>query len=267
MGSGSGQRPGRLPEPIDAASSRPALQLQELDVALIVRLARTEKRNAIDASMVDELHEVCRKVERDPTIVILTGQEGIFAAGADIAELRDRGRADALRGINSGLFERIARLPLPTIAAINGPAIGGGAELAYACDFRVATPLARFAHPEVRLGIMPAAGACWRLRELVGLPLARRMVLAGAALGAQEALVAGLVDEMVEPERLMGTALGLAKRIARAVPLALQLTKLALAAPVGAHPRVDDLAQAVLFETAEKRQRMDDFLAGREAAQ
>lgn len=233
---------------------------------LVVRLARVDKRNAIDVAMVEELHEVCRRVERDPTVVVVTGQAAIFAAGADIAELRDRGRADALRGINSGLFERIARLPLPTIAAVNGPAIGGGAELAYACDFRVATPAARFANPEVRLGIMPAAGACWRLRELVGVPLARRMVLGGLVLGAPEALAAGLVDELVEPEQLMGAALGLAEQLARAAPLALQLTKLALAAPIDAHPRIDDLAQAVLFETAEKRQRMDEFLAGRKVA-
>lgn len=253
-------RPGRQRP---TASSPSTLELLEGEAVLVVRLSRPEKRDAIDAAMVDELHDMCHRVERDPVIVVVTGRDEIFAAGADIGELRDRGRSDALRGINSGLFERIARLPLPTIAAVNGPAIGGGAELAYACDFRVAATTARFANPEVRLGIMPAAGACWRLRELVGLPLSRRMVLGGTALGAPQALDAGLVDDVVEPPRLMDAALGLAERMARAAPLALQLTKLALAAPVDAHLRVDDLAQAVLFETADKRRRMDDFLADR----
>lgn len=90
--------------------------------------------------------------------------------------------------------------------------------------------------------------------------------LGGPVLEAQEAPVAGLVDEVVEPEQLIGGTLGLAEQLERAAPLALQLTKLALAAPVDAHPRIDDLAQAVLFETAEKRQRMDELLAGRKVA-
>lgn len=261
MASSSGPRRDGTPGPVDGDLPS-SLELEMCGTVLVVRLARIDKRNAIGLAMVEELHEVCRRVERDPTVVVVTGQAAIFAAEADIVELRDRGRADALRGINSGLFERIARLPLPTIAAVNGPAKGGGAELVYACDFCVATPAARFANPEVRLGIMPAASACWRLRELVGLPLARRVVLGGLVLEAQEALV----DEVVEPEQLMGAALGLAEQLARAAPLALQPTKLALAAPIDAHPRIDDLAQAVLFETAEKRQRMDELLAGRKVA-
>ena len=240
-----------------------AIAVEERAGVTIGRLTRTDKRNAIDRAMVGELHELCREVEDRGAILVLTGDDEIFAAGADIAELKNRGRVDALRGINSRLFERISHLPMPTIAAVNGPAIGGGAELAYACDFRIATPAAVFANPEVRLGIMPAAGACWRLREIVGLPLARRIVLAGASLRAEEALAVGLVDELVEPADLMCSALALASRIGQGAELALRLAKLALAAPVEAHPRFDEVAQAVLFETEDKHERMEAFLSKR----
>lgn len=228
--------------------------------SVTVTLCRPEVRNAIDAAMVSELHAVCDRLERWPELLVLTGEGSTFAAGADLREMRERGREDALRGINSGLFERIAALPMPTVAALNGPAIGGGAELAYACDFRIATPPVVFANPEVALGIMPAAGACWRLRELVGTSVARQVLLAGRRLGADEALGTGLVDEVVAPEELLPAAARLVERLGRATPLALRLTKLALAAPDGAHPRFDDVAQAVLFETSEKRERMTAFL-------
>lgn len=227
---------------------------------LLVRLDRPHVRNAIDAAMVADLHEVCAELERRPRILVLTGADGVFAAGADIRELRERRREDALAGINSGLFDRIARLPLPTIAAIDGAALGGGAELAYACDFRIATPRARFGNPEAGLGIMAAAGACWRLRELVGEPLAKEVLLAGRVVKAEEALAVRLVNELVPEEDLLAAADRLAARIARSAPLALRLTKLALAAPPGAHPRFDDVAQAVLFETEDKYERMTAFL-------
>ena len=88
--------------------------------------------------MIRELHDVCARLEDEPRLLLLTGDGGTFAAGADIAELRERGRDQALQGINSRLFDRIARLPLPTVAAVDGYALGGGAELAYACDIRLA---------------------------------------------------------------------------------------------------------------------------------
>src|SRR5258708_39755228 len=106
--------------------------------------------------MVRELHEVCAALEERPRLLLITGDGGTFAAGADIAELRERGRDEALRGINSRLFDRIARLPLPAVAAVDGPALGGGAELAYACDLRLATPAASFRHPEPCLSILAA---------------------------------------------------------------------------------------------------------------
>lgn len=229
---------------------------------VVVTLDRPEVRNAIDAGMVAELHEVCAGLEQQPRVLVLTGAGGVFAAGADIRQLRDRRREDALAGINSGLFDRVARLPLPTIAAVDGHALGGGAELAYACDFRLATPRASFGNPEPRLGILAAAGATWRLRELVGEPLAKEILLAGRVLDGAQAHAAGLVTELVEPPALLEHAHALADRILRADPLALRLTKLALSLPPAAHPRFDDVAQAVLFESEEKQRRMTAFLEG-----
>ena len=236
------------------------IRVQQLEGYLEVVLDRPEVRNAIDERLVRELHDVCTRVELSPTVLVITGADGIFAAGADISELRDRGVAQALRGINSRLFERLAGLPLPTIAAIDGPAIGGGAELAYACDFRLATPRAKFANPEVGLGIIAGAGATWRLRDLVGLSVATDVLLGGRTLSAEEALRLGLVSEVVEPEALDASVQALVSRIGRGSQDAICLTKMALRAPRSAHPVIDEVSQAVLFQTEEKRVRMDRFL-------
>ncbi|GAA2218308.1 enoyl-CoA hydratase/isomerase family protein [Promicromonospora sukumoe] len=227
---------------------------------LHVRLDRPEVRNAIDRAMVDELHEVCAELEAWPRILVLSGTERVFAAGADIAELRERGRDDALAGINSRLFVRIAALPMPVIAAVDGWALGGGAELAYAADFRLAGENARFGQPEVGLGIMAAAGATWRLRELVGETLALEILLAGRVLDAAEALAAGLVSAVHASSDLLKAADALADRIAEQDPTAVRFTKRAFRAPRAAHPEVDDLAQSVLFESPAKHERMTAFL-------
>lgn len=243
-----------------ADDSVTALRLQESDDRVVVHLARPALRNAIDAQMVEELHAVCANLEREPRVLLVVGDGGNFAAGADIAQLRERGRVDALRGINSRLFDRVARLPMPTVALLDGFVLGGGAELAYACDFRLGTPRITIGNPEPGLGILAAAGATWRLRELVGEPLAKDVLLAGRVLGADEALAAHLVTEVVEPDALLAAGHALADRVAKQVPLAVRLTKAAFHAPRDAHPLVDEVSQAVLFETEEKRQRMTAFL-------
>lgn len=225
------------------------------------RVDRTSAtRNAIDVKMVDELHAVCDELERDPKILILSGANGVFASGADIGQLRDRRRDDALAGINSNLFVRVHRLPLPVIAAIDGYALGGGAELAYAADFRIASRRARIGNPETGLGIMAAAGATWRLAELVGEPLAKEILLAGRVLDAQEALAVRLVTEVHEPDALVPAAHALADRIAKNDLLALRVTKAVFHASVSSHPVIDQLAQAVLFDSDEKQRRMTAFL-------
>ncbi len=240
------------------------LRLTETEDRLHVQLHRPEVRNAIDQAMVDELHAVCDHLERHPKVLVLSGTEvngkGVFASGADIAQLRERRRDDALAGINSQVFARIQRLPMPVIAALDGWTLGGGAELAYAADFRIATPRVRIGQPETNLGIMAAAGATWRLRDLVGEPLAKELLLAGRILTADEALAAGLVTELHPAEELLAAADALADRICTQDPLAVRITKAVFHLPPGAHPVVDQLSQAVLFESPAKFDRMQDFL-------
>ncbi|MFC6715860.1 enoyl-CoA hydratase/isomerase family protein [Branchiibius cervicis] len=246
-----------MPEPV---------LLEQSGDRVVVRLNRPQARNAIDQEMVDALHSVCAGLEADPRIALIIGEGGTFAAGADIAALRDRRRAEALRGINSAVFDRIRRLPMPTVALIDGYALGGGAELAYACDFRIGTPMVKIGNPETGLGILAAAGATWRLAELVGEPLAKEILLAGRVLGADEALAVRLVTEVVEADDLLPAGHRLADRIARNAPLAVQLTKRVFHAPREAHPLIDDIAQAVLFETQDKHDRMTAFLERRKTS-
>ncbi|GIG58148.1 putative enoyl-CoA hydratase/isomerase [Longispora fulva] len=238
-----------------------SLLISESDDRLVVTLDRPEKRNAIDAELVAELHEVCARLERDPKLLLLTGgADGLFAGGADIAQLRDRGRLEALAGINQSLFARILKLPLPTIAAVDGPALGGGAELAYACDLRICTDRAFFGQPEARLGILAGAGATYRLPRLIGEGLAKELLFTGRRMLADEALSRGLVSRVVAPADLLATAHGILDDIAKSSTLALRLTKLAVDAPEGAHPHIELASQAVLFEDAEKYARMTAFL-------
>jgi enoyl-CoA hydratase len=225
-----------------------------------VRLHRPDARNAIDRAMVDELHAVCDELERAPRILLIAGGDGVFAGGADIAELRDRTPADALEGINSRLFDRIARLPMPVVAVVDGWALGGGAELAYAADLRIASDRARFGSPEPSLGIVPAAGATWRLPRLVGEPLAKEMLLAGRILGADEALAAGLVAAVHPPAALDAAADALADRIAARDPLAIRHTKRLIDDPTDDPRAAADAAQAECFGSPAKHERMTAWL-------
>lgn len=238
---------------------------------VLVQLNRPEARNAIDAQMVADLHVVCAQLEAEPRVLILcgapgdeaAGSAGVFASGADISELLERRRDDALAGINSGLFDRMASLPMPVIAALDGYALGGGAELAYAADFRIGTRALRMGQPETSLGIMAAAGATWRLKELAGEAVAKQMLLAGKILTGEGALAVGLITELVESAELLAAAHALADRICAQDPLAVQTTKRVFHAPREAHPAVDNQAQAELFESPAKFERMQAFLDGR----
>ena len=241
-----------------------SLHVETSDDRIVATLARPEVRNAIDQDMIDRLHDVCAELEERPRTLILIGSGGVFASGADIAQLRERRAADARRGINTHAFERVHALPMPVIAAVDGYALGGGAELTYACDFRIGTPGTKIGNPETGLGILAAAGAAWRLAELVGEPVAKEILLAGRILDADEAHALRLLNEVVESDELEAAGQRLADRIAQQGPLAVRLTKTVFHAPREAHPVIDDLAQAVLFETEDKHRRMTAFLDRKE---
>jgi enoyl-CoA hydratase len=232
----------------------------------IVTLNRPEVRNAIDLEMVQALGAAFDGLAADPEVraVILTGAGGkAFAAGADIAQLKTRGVGDALLRINAGLFRRVEEHPTPVIAAVQGFALGGGCELAMACDLRIAGRSARFGQPEVGLGIFPGAGAVQRLPRLVGLGRAKELIFTGRILDAGEAERIGLVNRVVEDDEVLAEARATALAIARHGALAVQISKLALNASGRSDPAfdtLDALGQAVLFESPEKHARMQAFL-------
>jgi enoyl-CoA hydratase len=227
-----------------------------------IGLNRPDKRNAIDHATTDAFSAALDDAREQPRVLIVhSTTPGIFAAGADIAELRDRDADAALLAINAGLFERLEAHRWPTIAAIDGAALGGGCELALACDLRVASGKAFFAQPELSLGILAGAGANWRLAQAVGQQVARRMLYTGARLSAADAHAAGLVDELAEePE---AAARALAEKIARQSWRALELTKLALRSHRPATTTFDVAAQALLFGSQDKYDRMTAFLERR----
>lgn len=227
---------------------------------VIARLNRPDKRNAIDREMIEAFHALCEELEDEPRTLILIGTDGHFAAGADVTQLRARRAEDAHRAINATAFIRIHDLPMPVIAALDGYALGGGAELAYAADIRIATPALKVGNPEPHLGIMAAAGATWRLREIVGEGIACDMLLTGRMLTAEEALAAGLISSIHPVDDLLAAAHAIADRIAAADPLAVRYTKTAMRAPRDAHPVLDSELQAELFESPEKMRRMTEFL-------
>jgi enoyl-CoA hydratase len=236
------------------------VQVERRPDRVVVTLDRPEVRNAIDQATIDELHALCAELEAEPRILIIAGSGGAFASGADIAQLRDRTGEDARRGINSAAFIRIHQLPMPVIAAVDGYALGGGAELAYAADIRFASTTAKFGNPETGLGIIPAAGATWRLPEIVGQARAAELLLTGRIIDAEEALAIGLVSALFVPDDLLPAAHSLADRILTNDPRATQLTKQALAAPRDQHPAIELEIQAELFDSPEKHRRMTAFL-------
>jgi enoyl-CoA hydratase len=249
----------------------PEIALETAGRVATITLSRPEVRNAISRAMVDELHAALASLETrdDVHALVVTGAGGkAFASGADIAELRDRRAADARASVNGALFARLERFPRPTVAAIRGFALGGGCELALACDFRVAGASARLGQPEVTLGIAAAAGGLRRLPALVGLAHARRLLLSGAVVDAAEALRIGLVDRVVDDASLDAAVADLLAPILAASPEAVRLTKASLVARAhGASEEhlafLDRESQALLFEHPDKFARMDAFLARR----
>jgi enoyl-CoA hydratase len=233
-----------------------------------VELNRPEVRNAINLEMVQALTQALDELARrdDVRALVLSGAGGkAFAGGADIAELRERTHREAFFAINATLFQKVEDFPRPTIAAVEGYALGGGLELALACDLRVGSKAAKVGLPETGLGIYPAAGGTWRLPRLVGLGRARDIVFTGRILEAEEAYAIGIFEYLVEAGGALDSAMATARKIAGNAPLAVQVAKVSLNALArGADPRsVEQLGQALLFDSPEKRERMTAFLEKR----
>jgi enoyl-CoA hydratase len=241
---------------------------------LIARITvdRPAARNALDTDTDRELHAALDTIETTGAVrvLIVTGAgDGVFVAGADVRTLLARTPLDVLAAANNRLFARIESLPFPTIAAINGWALGGGLELALACDLRIASSNAKLGLPETGLGILPGAGGTQRLPRIIGLGLAKEMILAGTIHDAASALRIGLVNRVVAPAELAAAAREMAEGIAKRAPVAVRLAKMAVNAagsvPADFGMRLEIVAQSMLQGTADMKEGMTAFLEKRPA--
>lgn len=202
------------------------LDVQDNGVA-VVRIHRPEAKNALNTQVREALAEHFRELarRRDVRAIVLTGGVQFFVAGADIKEFASAGAIDMYRRHTEYLWEAISHCPKPVIAAVNGFALGGGCELAMHCDLIVAGESARFAQPEVKLGLMPGAGGTQRLVRAVGKFQAMRIALTGCMVSAPEALAMGMLSEVVSDEQTLPRAMELAAHIAALPPLAVEQIK------------------------------------------
>lgn len=236
-----------------------------------VTINRPEKRNALSQETRAGIIAALGQLERDPAVrvVIVTGAgDKAFIAGADIAEFEGRSPVDQYREMGEwSVYQAADRFPKPIIAAINGFCLGGGCELAMACDIRIAADTAKLGQPEINLGIIPGGGGTQRLPRLVGLGQAFRLLYTGDLIDAAEALRIGLVDQVVPAADLMTQVRALADKIAAKSPVALSLMKEAVRASVRS-PLDDGLRQEITlfglaFASEDKKEGIAAFLAKR----
>jgi enoyl-CoA hydratase len=210
------------------ASAAPA---SDLPGVALVTLQRPEALNALSFALLDELAVALEALEGDPACgaIVITGSgDRAFAAGADIRELEPQTSATLTESGAFGTWDRIGAIGLPLIAAVRGFALGGGCELAMACDMIVAAEDASFGQPEIRLGVMPGAGGTQRLTRAIGKARAMEMILTGRTMTAQEADALGLITRIVPAPATVDAALELAARIAAMPPLAVRAAKAAI---------------------------------------
>jgi len=239
----------------------------------IVTINRPEALNALNSTVISELEQLIGEVEQDKELraLILTGEGRSFVAGADIGEQCPLdlagGRAWGQRG--SALFRRIEKLEIPTIAAVNGFALGGGCEIAMSCDIILASEKAKFGQPEVGLGITPGFSGTQRLPRRVGIAKAKELIFSGKMIKADEAKEIGLVNAVFAPEALMDAAVEMAKSFTKNAPVAVKYSKACI--DRGMQMDIDDGIAlenemfAMCFATADQKEGMTAFLEKRSA--
>ena len=247
------------------------VKLEKQDHIAVVTINRPEALNALNTQVITDLSAVLDDVQKDDNIyvAIITGEGRSFVAGADIAEMRDLGAYPAKVFLSHGskTFLKLENLKKPVIAAINGFCLGGGCELAMACDIRIASEKAQFGQPEVGLGIMPGFGGTQRLPRIVGVSKAMELILTGKTIGAAEAEKIGLVSAVYAPEDLMPKAMEMANAICANAQIAVQQCKMAIRVGIetttDAGCTLECQANAVCFSTEDKLKGMGAFLEKR----
>lgn len=257
----------------DEALEVETLLVSIADAVATIVVNRPEKRNALNAAVRREIVEVldALRAREDVRVIVFTGAgDRAFVAGADIGEFAERTPVEQ-RAVMEGrrVFDEVAACPKPTIAMINGYAFGGGCELALACDIRIAARSAKLGQPEIRLGILPGGGGTQRLPRLIGAGRALRMILSGEAISAEEAERIGLVDEVVDDDRLHEAVTSLARQIAAHSPLTLRLAKDAVRAafetPLSAGLALERELFITAFGSADREEGVRAFLEKRAA--
>ncbi|HEV7210733.1 MAG TPA: enoyl-CoA hydratase-related protein [Blastococcus sp.] len=246
------------------------LTVEVADRVATVTISRPEVRNALNRQVLADLHAALGELrdDADVGVVVFTGAgTTAFVAGADIAEVAHYTAATGLDGHIQRAFDEVEAFEKPTIAAVNGYALGGGCELAMACDIRIAADTARFGLPETNLAVLPGAGGTQRLARLVGVGRAVELILTGRMADAAEARAIGLVTSVVPPDDLLAEARRVADQILAKGPLAVRLATLVVRAGMDADQRtglvVERLAQALLYSTADKQEGTTAFLEKR----
>ncbi|MGZ4136601.1 MAG: enoyl-CoA hydratase/isomerase family protein [Actinomycetota bacterium] len=247
------------------------VRVERDDAVATIRLDRPPA-NALSEAVSLELWDAAREVESDEAVraVVVWGGERIFAAGADVKAMAEFGPREVEPSVGAleGALRHLEAIPKPVLAAINGYALGGGCELALACDFRYAAADARIGLPEIRLGIIPGAGGTQRLPRLVGLSRARDLIFSGRHVDAGEALDMGLVDAVAAPERVYDEAVAKARTFAAGPSMAYRAAKIALAAAADrgllAGLEVEREVFRELFATQDQKEGMRAFLEKRD---
>jgi enoyl-CoA hydratase len=249
------------------------LDKQDSGMALLT-INRPQAMNTLSEAVLRDMQEALEEIARDDSVVltVITGRGSAFVAGADIAEMHslDEAGGVAWGRLGQKVFRRIETMCKPSIAAVNGYALGGGCELAMACDIRIASERAKFGQPEVGLGVIPGYFGTHRMPRLIGKQKAVELILTGDVIDAEEALRIGLVNQVVPHEELMNAADHLAARILKNAPMAVRYAKQAIRRGLET-PEIDRAIEVeaklfgMCFETADQKEGMGAFLENRKA--
>lgn len=243
------------------------LKIDRQDAITVLKISAPKSLNALNSTILDELGHFVYMLDDSTRVLIITGDgEKSFVAGADISEMahlnEQQGEEFGRKG--AAVFRNIELLPIPVIAAINGFALGGGCELAMACDIRIASSNAKFGQPEVGLGIIPGFSGTYRLPKLIGQGYAKEMIFTGKVIRADEALRIGLINAVHEPAELLPAALEMAQKILLNAPIAIGLAKQSI--NEGYDLETDDAIAlenklfGKCFATDDQKEGMDAFL-------
>lgn len=244
--------------------------IERRDRVGIITINRPEVRNALDKNTWKRLLDAFVELEADPgtSVIIVTGAgDKAFVAGADLNSLKARSAVETLYGETPATVARIENILKPTIAAINGFALGGGLELAMACDIRICSKTAKLGQTEINVGILPGAGGTQRLSRLVGAAKAKEMIFTGKIISAEEAERIGLVNAVVEPQALLEAVMAMANDIAAksaiTVQVAKQVINQGLSTDLATGLMLEKLGQSFIFGTEDRIEGISAFLEKR----